>query len=267
MNQPSSQWPGGESGQVPGSEEPWSEPRQLKISGLAIASLVAGFLGFFCAGVPSILGVILSLLAIRATSGATPSRRGQGLAFAGLAVSGFATIVGVLIAIGLGAFTGIIVGAVNTSTTMESAVKALHSYADDNDGFLPPADQWQKAAMEYDAELDLTVFGVNGKNAIVMNIAAAGQPVDSLDHDMVLLFEGVPGSPPAAGQAQMVKNQLLHPVAYVNGNTEAHPTDKLGTLKWTPTPPGGGPNTPGGKKSGKKKPALRSTESTDETSE
>ena len=75
--------PGDRQGQVPPGV-PWPPP---KTTGLAIASLVCGALGFFTVGVTGIVGLILGAIGLSDIRRSLGRRGGEGVAVAGIIVS------------------------------------------------------------------------------------------------------------------------------------------------------------------------------------
>jgi hypothetical protein len=63
----------------------------VKTSGLAIASLVCGILGFLC--LPALAGLVLGVMALVKISNSKGQLRGQGLAIAGICLSGIMLLV------------------------------------------------------------------------------------------------------------------------------------------------------------------------------
>ena len=77
-------------------------PGKAKISGLAIASLVAGIFGLCTAGLGGIAGLILGIVALRRIGRSGGALRGRGLAIAGLIVSVCTVLVWMLAAVVVG---------------------------------------------------------------------------------------------------------------------------------------------------------------------
>ncbi len=113
-------------------------------SGLAIASLVCGILGFVTlglAGLPAVITGHLGLSAIKKSGGALG---GRGLAIAGLVMGylGFALIgVAVLAAMAVPVFTSVQEKAYQAKAmnNARQLIVGLKQYANDHDGVLPPS--------------------------------------------------------------------------------------------------------------------------------
>ncbi len=108
-----------------------------KTSGLAIASLVCGVLGIFC--LPALAGVGLGIAALVSISRSKGQLRGQGLAIAGLCLSGF-----MMLAIGPAMMLPALARA-KAKANRASCVNNLKQvglgariYANDNKGVFPP---------------------------------------------------------------------------------------------------------------------------------
>ena len=76
-----------------------------KTSGMAIASLVLGILGFLC-GLPAIPGLILGIMALRRINRSAGRLGGNGLAIGGIVTSGIALVIAVLAAMLMPALAG-----------------------------------------------------------------------------------------------------------------------------------------------------------------
>lgn len=76
-------------------------------SGMAIASLVLGILGFCTGGITSLIGLILGIVSMAQISASKDKLRGSGLAIAGIVVSVISVIAGVVILIALIFYRGV----------------------------------------------------------------------------------------------------------------------------------------------------------------
>lgn len=65
---------------------------RARTSGMAVASLVLGIVGFFLFAIPALIGLVLGIVSLRAINRSQGRLRGQGLAIAGICVSGCATM-------------------------------------------------------------------------------------------------------------------------------------------------------------------------------
>jgi prepilin-type processing-associated H-X9-DG protein len=112
----------------------------LKTSGLAIASLILGVLGFLTCGLTAIPGLILGIIAAVKISANRERLSGQGFAIAAIAVSGAAIfLIPVMAAIVFPVFARAREAARRSTcqTNMKEIAMALKIYADDWDGVLP----------------------------------------------------------------------------------------------------------------------------------
>ena len=77
-----------------------------KTSGMAVASLVLGILGFLC-GLPAIPGLILGIVALSQISQSRGQLAGKGLAIAGICVSAAVLLLGLLSVVVITALTAL----------------------------------------------------------------------------------------------------------------------------------------------------------------
>ena len=148
-----------------------SPAKPSKTSGLAIASLVCGFLGFLL--LPGLFGVVFGIMALRQINASGGTVGGKGLAIGGLVLSGItiaATGVILLMASMLFPVLGKAKAKANRikcSNNLKSISSAHLSFTTDYDGFpwqLQPAEQQQHFGMT--SGLDKTVGGIFGLEAM-----------------------------------------------------------------------------------------------------
>lgn len=212
------------------------------LSMMAVISVVSSVLGF-CLLFPSCFGFVLGLIALAATVGKAPKRRGSGLAITGIVVS-------IIALLAWGGFALLMYPALQAareaalSTQQAVRVKqttlALHSYAADNHGVLPPADGWRDALAPYlDDPTLLTGAPSKGLKPIVLNRALAGRHIDQFElNNTVLVFCGQEGDPESGGKELLIGRHgsaKLHVFGIADGSCqivrEGHDLD---TLQWNP---------------------------------
>lgn len=76
--------------QYPGGYDPYQPPRPTGTNGKAIASLVTSLAGLAFCGLPSIVGLVLGVIAMRETK--RTGQEGHGLALAGVIVGALAVV-------------------------------------------------------------------------------------------------------------------------------------------------------------------------------
>jgi hypothetical protein len=215
-------------------------PQSGKTSGMAIASLVLGILGF--CGVTAILGVILGIVAQVKISRSGGRLKGRGLAIAGILLSVLTLFFSfVLAGLLLPALAKAKQGARNASCANNATQVALavRLYADDNDGKCPPAVNWCDAVANYVPGPQTFVCPQRGgvKSGYAFNANLAGKTLSSIPPDTVLLFESDAGWN-ATGGSQSVISRPPHGRAYVfgfaDGSVRQVARDELPQLRWEP---------------------------------
>ena len=113
-----------------------------KTSGLAIASLVLGILGFFSCAVTALVGLVLGILALVKIKNSQGRLSGSGLAIAGIAVSGvFRLLIPLYAALMFPAFAKARQRAqsINCVNNLKQLGLAVRIYASDHDDTFPDA--------------------------------------------------------------------------------------------------------------------------------
>lgn len=233
----------------PGMNDTASAPQAPpRVSVLAVTSLVLALIGV-CTLVPALVGVVLGVIALVVTSGQTPKRRGKGLAIAGVllsivAILGWAALAALMLP-ALGKAREVAYS-VHTATRIRMATMSLHLYAAENHGHLPAASGWQQALVpDYVNNLkELQGSQADHQPPLVFNAALSGRETDgSLESDLVLVFEGAYGSPPAGG-AELLPNPPIHAsvvqVGFVDGHAESMNLAAAAKLRWKPGKPAKG---------------------------
>ena len=212
-----------------------------KTSGMAIASLVLGILGF--CGITAILGLILGIAAhlkIRKSGGRL---KGGGLATAGIVISGFMLFVSLLIgaALLLPALAKFKQQAQNSSCSNNARQVALavRLYADENDGKCPPAVNWCDAILNNLPGPDaLQCPQRRGeKSGFAFNAKLAGKTLSSIPPDTVLIFESDGGWNFTGGPSAVVprpphgKSCVF---GFADGSVRQVGRDELPQLRWEP---------------------------------
>ena len=192
-----------------GAEMPAAAPRPAqmpamgapKTSGLAIASLVLGILAFLTCGVTALPGLIVGIIAAVKINGSRGRLIGQGMAVAGIAVSGVALLLlPVMAAILFPVFARAREAARNARVPADcmSRAKALGSsvrmYIADYNGVYPPAAKWSDAVKPYNnkARLGDTVYRCPSVPDLACGYAVngitGGQPAATFTSTKTILF-------------------------------------------------------------------------------
>ena len=148
-----------------------SPAKPSKTSGLAIASLVCGFLGFLL--LPGLFGVVFGIMALRQINASGGTVGGKGLAIGGLVLSGITiAATGVILLIASMLLPALAkakakANRMKCSNNLGQVAKAHLSFTTEYDGFpwqLQPAEQQQHFGMT--SGLDKTVGGIFGLEAM-----------------------------------------------------------------------------------------------------
>ena len=245
------------------TDAPVSQPPAApKASGLAIAALVCGSVGALLAlvgictfGITAALGIIvgivglvLSIMAMRRIRRSAGQMGGRGLAVGGLATSIAAIVLGLLIAAAMG---GLLIYAftqardeaeqVQCTNNVHQLGVAIAGYSADNQGRLPPPDSWPEAIKSYLGEEAILAEpgAADQGRAYALNAALAGKRMEDIRRasQTVMIFECAPGAPPAGG-ADNLPPKLHHPRGYVigfcDGHVESVEKNDLDRLIWDP---------------------------------
>ena len=218
-----------------------SSPATSKFSGLAVASLVLGIVGFCSVGLSAIVGLILGIVGLARIKRSGGAVRGQGVAIAGILVSGVALLFAAFVA-------ALIVGALPFPSQTRDSVEinnlrqlalAAHVYADQWEGVLPPGDTWPQALKAYTGSEDRlrSPHNPGAGRAYAINAAIAGRHLNEIPDltETVLFFEAEFGSPPSGGPGLLPANprgRHGYGIAFVDGHVAAVPKDEVGNLIW-----------------------------------
>jgi hypothetical protein len=220
---------------------PTAAPPQGKTSGMAIASLVLGILGF--CGITAVLGLILGIAAQVKISKSGGQLKGRGLAIAGMVVSGFMLLLSLLIGAGLllPALARLKqnVQSSNCDNNARQVALAIRLYADENDGKCPPAVNWCDAILNNvpGPETFKCPQRSSEKSGFAFNAKLAGKTLSSIPPDTVLIFESGGGWNFTGGPEAIVARPP-HGKSYVfgfaDGNVRDVSRDELPQLRWEP---------------------------------
>jgi len=213
-----------------------------KTSGMAIASLILGICGFVSCGITSIVGLILGIVGFSAIKKSAGQLKGEGLAIAGIVVSSVSIVlIPLLMALLMPALSRVrnqakTIAAVSNAKQL-SVVFAL--YCDDNDGRLPPSDEWLELMGPYignNKAILSSPFDPDAGRAWAMNphLRTTNIPEAS---KLVLFFECRFGSPPAGGSEllpEKPRGRRGYVFAFADYHIECVPPERLDELIWEP---------------------------------
>lgn len=213
-----------------------------KTSGMAIASLVLGILGF--CGITAIAGLILGIIAQSKIRKSNGQLTGSGLAIAGMCVSAFMLLfsIPVLAALFLPAFAKAKGRAqtINCVNNLKQLAIATILYADSNSDTLPPAATWCDAIQGNVGSP--TVFrcpsAPKGQRCSYgFNQMLGGKNIKEVNPTTVLLFEIDGGWNVSGGSTSLISRSRHHPrynVCSADGSVRQIPVSGLSELRWEP---------------------------------
>jgi len=218
-----------------------------KTSGLAIASLVLAVCGLFTCGLTAIIGLILGIVALCAISKRDDQLKGKPLAIAGIVVSAvsmiFVLFTAFLMALLMPALARARMQA-KTHVSLNNARQiclAMMMYCDENDGRLPPVNNWTAALTPYigDTKILESPFDPHTGLAWAMNRHLDGLKLNDIRRPArtVLIFEARIGGPLAGGREFLPhrpRGRRGYVVGFLDGHSEIIPPDKVRDLIWIP---------------------------------
>ena len=229
---------------APGAPPPLSvAPAEAKTSGMAIASLVLGILGF--CGITALVGLILGIVALVKINRSGGRLSGQGLAIAGISVSGFMLLfcIPMMAALTLPALAQAKQKAqrISCAGNMKHLALAVRMYADDHNGQLPPAATWCDAIQSNvgSSKVFQCPSEPGRRCAYAFNAKLDGKKDNEIDPQTVLLFESDAGWNGSGGAAELKPHRHSTRsgsvnVAFGDGSIRSVPRSQLGTLRWEP---------------------------------
>jgi len=221
-------------------------------SGLAIAGLVFGVLGFVSLGLFGLVGLIISIISIISIMAQSPSNRsgghieGRGVATAGIITSAASLLLGCVMA-GLLVLLLPALGKARESalslkdmTQLKQVGTAMMIHAAENQGRLPAADTWPRDLIDMELvneSLYQSSFAQDAGRAFAMNASLGGvRDADIPEPELtVLLFECEPGSPPAGGPELFAAEPHMNSgylVLFADGNVMRVTRDNIPMLIW-----------------------------------
>lgn len=221
-----------------------------KTSGMAIASLVLGLVGF--CGVTAIMGMILGLVSIIKIGKSNGQLKGKGLAIAGMIVSS------VMFIVFLGAAAGVLLPALSKAKyqrqyqrqydrpqysdcggNVKKIALAIRLYADEHEGKCPPAAQWCDDVLPNleGKHIFQCPQRRGGEGAYGFNAKLAGRTLSAIPPDTVMIFETDKGWNTTGG-ADAVITQPPHGRKFTfglaDGSIREVTKEELSELRWEP---------------------------------
>lgn len=219
---------------------------EARTSGLAIASLILGILGFCTLGLAGIAGLILGIVGLIVISKSAGQLKGGGLAIAGIIVSAVSLItlfILLLMAILMPALAQARdqARAVASMSNVKQLCLATLLYCDDNEQRFPACDNWPDALKPYYREPKIlsSPYASDAGRSYAMNAGLNGRRISDISErgQTVLLFEARSGSTPAGGR-ELLPDRPRAPkgyiIGFVDGHVERVPPERLDELIWEP---------------------------------
>jgi hypothetical protein len=214
---------------------------EAKTSSMAITSLVLGILGL--CGITALVGLVLGIVALVKISRSGGRLSGQGLAIAGICVSGFMLFfsIPVMAAMMLPALARAKQRAetINCVNNMKQLALGVKLYAQSHNGQFPPAATWCDAIQS--SVSSPKVFQCPSdpglRCAYAFNAKLDGKKENEIDPQTVLLFESDAGWNASGGPGELKPHKhsaRTVSVALVNGAVMQIPRSQLSTLRWDP---------------------------------
>src|ERR1017187_7968277 len=239
---------------APGAAPPLAAPPgPIKTSGLAITSLVLGILGM--CGITALVGLILGIVALVKINRSGGRLSGQGLAIAGICVSGFMLLVSIPFMAGLTlpalararhraqVFSQSTpqqrMQTIQCVNNMKQLGLAVRVYALDHNDQLPSAATWCDAIQsDVGSPKVFQCPSEPGRRcAYAFNAKLDGKKVSEIDPQTVVLFESDAGWNGTGGADSLKPHKhstVRVNVALADGAVMQIQLSQLGTLRWEP---------------------------------
>jgi hypothetical protein len=219
-------------------------PAEAKTSGMAITSLVLGILGI--CGITAVVGLILGIIALVKINRSGGRLSGNGLAIAGICVSGFMLLFSILVtaAMLLPALARAKAKAqtINCLNNVKQLTLGVMVYANANGDQCPPADTWCDAIRKNvgSEKVFLCAAASPGSRChYAFNRKLGGLSTAKITNPArtVMIFESDSGWN-ASGGSELMTQRSRHGrtwvVGFADGHAEALTESRLAQLVWNP---------------------------------
>jgi prepilin-type processing-associated H-X9-DG protein len=213
-----------------------------KTSGMAIASLVLGILGFCTLFITAPLAMLFGISAISTINYSQGKLKGKGFAIAGISISSIELILAIFILMPALARMHTISPRIICAVNLKRLGASTIMYANNNKGQYPTSDKWCDSLIKYDPDLNKKMFRCNGDiqgpSSYAMN-----KNIEKLEvnppPDMVLLFESKPGWN-LSGGPELLTTENHHGegcnILFCDGHTKFVFSEDINSLRWTAGP-------------------------------
>jgi competence protein ComGC len=213
-----------------------------KASGLAITSLVLGILGLFSCGLTALFGLVFGIIALVKIKNSQGRLSGNGLAIAGIVVSGlFLLILPIWAAMFIPALSKAKEKAqtINCVNNVKQLGLAVRMYATDNNDKFPAAAAWCDAIQTYvqSPKPFQCAADEDQRCAFAYNRKLDGLKEGDIDPQTVLFFESAAGWNAAGGRELFSAHKHSRTrivVGFADGSVQQLPRSQLETLRWDP---------------------------------
>lgn len=220
---------------------PAAAPTPAKTSGMAITSLILGFLGF--CGLTAIVGVILGIIAMVRINKSEGRLKGQGLAIAGVILSAVFLVLLPALAIPAAAKAKAKVLSIACMANAQQINMAVIMHAQANTNTCPPAATWCDAVQGNlvltNAFQCLAAADKSHRSHYAFNARLDRLSLDKIKNpaQTVMIFEAE-GGWNLSGGSELRPRKPRHGrtiiVGFADGHTEAVDESRLAQLQWEP---------------------------------
>ncbi len=208
-------------------------------SGMAITSLVLGIMGFVCAGITALVGLVLGIIALRRINKSQGRLGGRGLAIAGISVSA-----AMLVFLPVMMLPALVKAkqraqAINCKSNLHQLGVAARTYAQSSGGRLPSATNWCDLLQPQLTRQNIFYCPAEKSQlcGYGFNAALSGRLLNEVNPSTVMLFEIPGGWNVSGGPEQMLQNGRhgrTFSVVFADGSAQQLTLPALQNLRWDP---------------------------------
>ena len=230
-------------GAAPAPQRSASYADNAKTSGIAVTSLVLGILGILSCGLTSLIGLILGIVAMVKIKNSDGQLKGNGLAIAGVCVSGlFLLMIPIWAAMLLPALAKAKqrAQAINCVNNAKQIALAIRIYSTDNSDQFPYKTNWCDAIQQnIGSPRPLQCPASPGsRSGYAFNEKLDGLKAGDVDPQTVMIFESTIGWNGAGGAESLTTPRHGRAggviVGFADGSVQRVQASQLGTLRWDP---------------------------------
>lgn len=222
---------------------PTAPAAPAKTSAMAISSLVLGILGVFTCGITALIGLILGIIAMVKVKNSDGKLGGNGIALAGVIVSGiFLVMIPIYAAMMLPALGAAKQKAqrIQCVNNLKQLALAVRLYSNENKDQFPPAATWCDAIRTYvgsDKPFHCPADFSGSRCSYAFNAKLGGMDESKINPHTVMIFES-DGGWNANGGSELMTGKSRHGrvffVAFGDGSVQELQKSQINTLRWDP---------------------------------